>query len=153
VAICTLKIGTGMKCNDLFIDVVDPQSKSDNSYLYVDPTIIAAAAGAVSTGVGQAAQALRKTDEGQAIVQKCGRRMFKIGKKAKRRFDECAAQVSADFESRRRAAENQLKAAREGETNQNLELAEKKQNTIIKVSLIFGVVVILGISAVILFKK
>jgi hypothetical protein len=142
-----------MKCNDLFIDVVDPQSKSDNSYLYVDPTIIAAAAGAVSTGVGQTAQALRKTDEGQAIVQKCGRRMFKIGKKAKRRFDECAAQISADFESRRREAANQLKGAQENQTNENLEIEEKKQNTIIKVSLIFGVVLILGVSAVILFKK
>jgi hypothetical protein len=142
-----------MRYNDLFTDVVDPQTKRDNLYLYIDPTIIAAAAGAVSTGVGQTAQALRKTDEGQAIVQKCGRRIFKIGKKAKRRFDECAAQISADFESRRIDAANQLRGAQENQTKENLELEEKKQNTIIKVSLIVGVVVILAVSSIVLFKK
>ena len=135
-----------MRYNDLFTDVVDPQTKSDNLYLYIDPTIIAAAAGAVSTGVGSTAQALERTDEGKVIVQRCGRRAFKFTRRGKREFDECAARVSNEFQSRQVSAANQLRTERE-----NLE--ETKQGTILKVSLVVGVVVILVVSSIVILRK
>ena len=126
----------------MFADVVDPQTKSDNLYLYIDPTVIAAAAGAISTGVGSTAQALERTDEGKVIVQKCGRRAFKFTRRGKQEFDECAARVSNELIN----AENQRRAER-----QNLE--ESKQSTTLKRTLIVGVVVVLVVSSVLLLKK